>query len=127
MRSIQHTESIMGRSDSLAFSSGQLRPQPLPGVVGKGSRRGTVALSTSLVGQLHAYTYTRVEPEQRFFPITRGRVHQIVTEAADLAGITIPDGVGRSTSCATPGPSPAWSRPATPRHSRTNCGTSRPK
>ena len=54
-----------------------------------------MALSTSLVGQLHAYAYTRVlEPGQRFFPITRGRVHQIVSEAAALAGIAIPEGVG---------------------------------
>ena len=64
-------------------------------VVGKGRKSGMVALSNSLVGQLHAYAYRlALSMDDRFFPVSRGRVHQIVTEAADSAGISIPDHVG---------------------------------
>ena len=64
-------------------------------ILGKGQKRGMVALSASLVAQLHQYAYYRVlGREERLFPITRGRVHQIVSAAATAAGIVIPDGVG---------------------------------
>ena len=63
--------------------------------VGTGRKSGMVALSNSLVGQLHAYAYRLGLPEDnRFFPVSRGRVHQIVTEAAELADISIPAHVG---------------------------------
>ena len=64
-------------------------------ITGKGSKRGMVALSPSLIAQLHQYAYGWVlQRDARFWPITRGRVHQIVTEAAGRAGIVIPEGVG---------------------------------
>ena len=64
-------------------------------VVGKGRKAGMVALSAPLVGQLHAYAYRLGLPrDSRFFPVSRGRVHQIIQEAAESAGIAIPEHVG---------------------------------
>ena len=64
-------------------------------VMGKGRKTGMVALSAPLVGQLHAYAYRLGLPrDSRFFPVSRGRVHQIIQDAADYAGIAIPEHVG---------------------------------
>ena len=64
-------------------------------IMGKGGKRGMVALSPSLVAQLHQFAYGwTIQKDSRFWPITRGRVHQVVTEAAGRAGIVMPDGVG---------------------------------
>ena len=63
--------------------------------MGTGRKSGMVALSNSFVGQLHAYAYRLGLPEDNcLFPVSRGRVHQIVTEAAELADISISARVG---------------------------------
>ena len=64
-------------------------------VTGKGGKRGEVALSTSLIAQLQAFAYqTDLAKDRRFFPITRGRAHQIVQQAFELAGVDKPPHVG---------------------------------
>ncbi len=64
-------------------------------VVGKGRKTGQVALSSSLVARLQAFGYeTNLPKDSVFFPITRGRVHQIVRQAFDVAGISKPAHVG---------------------------------
>ncbi len=64
-------------------------------VVGKGGKAAQVALSASLVARLQAFGYeTNLPKDSVFFPVTRGRVHQIVRQALDVAGIGKPDHVG---------------------------------
>ena len=64
-------------------------------IVGKGHKVGQVALSSSLVAQLHAYAYQlELARDAAFFPVTRVRVHQIVSDAFDASGIAKPDHVG---------------------------------
>ena len=64
-------------------------------VVGKGAKRGEVAVSASVVARLQAYAYQRELPRDgRFFPVTRARVHQIVQRAFEVAGVEKPPGVG---------------------------------
>lgn len=64
-------------------------------IMGKGSRPGLVAISPGLAAQLKAYAYDQgIKPGDRFFPITRFRVHQIVKGAMDRAGVVKPPHVG---------------------------------
>ena len=64
-------------------------------VVGKRGKLGEVALSSSLVAKLQAYAYQAELPKDaRFFPVTRGRVHQIAQRAFEEAGLQKPDHVG---------------------------------
>ncbi len=66
-------------------------------IVGKGGKAGQVALSSSLVAQLHAHAYQLELPrDAAFFPVTRVRVHQIVSDALGASGIGKPDHVGLS-------------------------------
>ena len=54
-----------------------------------------LALTSSLVANSIAWpTGWALQRDAQFWPITMGRVHQMVTEAAGRAGIAIPDGVG---------------------------------
>ncbi len=85
------SESLRLRPQDLMRTEGGWAVQ----VLGKGGKRGQVALSSSLVAQLHQFAYQEgIPPERPLFPITRGRVHQIITAAAEDAGVVIPDGVG---------------------------------
>ena len=60
-------------------------------IVGKGSKPGVAAISTTLAGELRGYAYDhQISPGARLFPITRPRAFQIVTEAFNRAGITRP-------------------------------------
>ena len=64
-------------------------------VTGKGSKTAQVALSASLVANLQSYAYrTRLPPERPFFSISRIRVHQIMREAFEDAGVAKPEHVG---------------------------------
>ena len=64
-------------------------------VVGKRGKLGEVALSSSLVARLQAYAYqAELLKDARFFPVTRGRVHQIAQRAFEEAGLQKPDHVG---------------------------------
>jgi len=64
-------------------------------ILGKGGKRSIIAVSPSLVAQLQSYAYRHQMPlDSRLFPITRGRVHQIVKAAMVKAGVVKPDGVG---------------------------------
>jgi|GEM_PF-6373933 len=64
-------------------------------VMGKGSRRRTLAISPSTVARLHLYFYReQIKPDEPIFKITRGRVHQIMTDACKKTGVIVPDGVG---------------------------------
>ena len=64
-------------------------------ILGKGSKRSIIAVSPSLVAQLQSYAYRhQLSPDSRLFPITRGRVHQIMKGAMVKAGVVKPDGVG---------------------------------
>ena len=64
-------------------------------IMGKGRRPGEVALSPSLVAQLHSYAYRRrVEKASRFFPFNRSRAHQIIAAGFARAGLQKPHGVG---------------------------------
>lgn len=61
----------------------------------KGSGRTVVALSSSLSAQLQSFAYRKgITPEQRFFPISRIRAYQIISEATAGAGLIRPAGVG---------------------------------
>ena len=85
-------------SEVLALRPTDLKSSPTgwsAQVVGKGGRLGVVALSTSLVAQLEAFAYREDLPKDaRFFPLTRGRVHQIVRRAFEGAGLQKPGHVG---------------------------------
>ena len=64
-------------------------------ILGKGRKRSAVAVSRSMVAQLHSYAYEkRILPEDRIFKINRTRVFQIVQGAMKAAGVVKPDGVG---------------------------------
>ncbi len=64
-------------------------------IVGKGRKPGQVALSPSLVANLQAYAYQLDLPrDARLFPVSRMRVHQVVSDAFQAAGIAKPDHVG---------------------------------
>ena len=64
-------------------------------IMGKGRRPGVAAISPSLGAALLAYCYQQgVALEARIFPVTRGRVHQIVSDAMRRAGVAKPRGVG---------------------------------
>ncbi len=63
--------------------------------VAKGNKKSSVAISAGLVAQLQAYAYrTQLKPDERFFPIQRTRVFQIVQQSMRQAGVSKPDGVG---------------------------------
>ncbi len=58
---------------------------------GKGGKYSLVAISSSLAAELQAFAYRQqVAPDARFFPISRPRAFQIVSEAFDKAGIARP-------------------------------------
>ena len=64
-------------------------------ILGKGNKRSVVAISASLAAQIQSYAYrNNILPEQRIFPITRGRVHQIIKKALSQCAVVKPDGVG---------------------------------
>ena len=64
-------------------------------VTGKGNKTAQVALSASLVANLQSYAYrTQLPPDQSFFAISRARVHQIMQEAFETAGVAKPEHVG---------------------------------
>ena len=64
-------------------------------ILGKGKKRSEVAISASLAARLKAYAYDEnIKPDERLFPISRFRVHQIIRAAMLKANITKPDGVG---------------------------------
>ena len=64
-------------------------------VTGKGGKTAQVALSASLVANLQGFAYRGQLPlDQPFFPISRARVHQIMQEAFETAGIVKPEHVG---------------------------------
>ena len=92
-----------------------------------GGKPGVVGFSASLVAHLNQYAYGWViQREDRFSPITSGRVHQILTATAEAAGIVVPDEVGavhvlrHSWSIARP------EATGNPRSWRTISATSRP-
>ena len=64
-------------------------------ILGKGKKRGQVAISAGLAAQLEAYCYRRsILSNERIFPINRPRVFQIVAAAMKRAGVVKPEGVG---------------------------------
>jgi integrase len=64
-------------------------------ILGKGRKHAVVSVSRSLWDRLHSYANRKgVKLEERFFPVTRARAHQIVARAYKSAGVTKPDGVG---------------------------------
>ena len=57
-------------------------------VTGKGNKMAQVALSASLVANLQSYAYrAQLPPDLPFFHVSRARVHQIMQEAFEKAGI----------------------------------------
>ena len=65
------------------------------GITGKGNKTAQVALSASLAANLQSYAYrSQLPPDKPFFPVSRVRVHQILTEAFEDAGIVKPKHVG---------------------------------
>ncbi|MBA7605558.1 Tyrosine recombinase XerC [subsurface metagenome] len=74
-----------------------VRPSDLePGWVvkipkGKGDKYSLVAISSSLAAQLQAHAYRhQLAPDAKFFPISRPRAFQIISEAFDKASIPRP-------------------------------------
>ncbi len=64
-------------------------------VFGKGDKASIVAISSSLAAQLQAYAYReKLDKADKFFPINRHRVYQIVSTAIKKAGIVKPEHVG---------------------------------
>ena len=64
-------------------------------VTGKGNKTAQVALSASLVANLQSYAYRLQLPgDKPLFPVSRVRVHQILTGAFKGAGIVKPEHVG---------------------------------
>jgi integrase len=64
-------------------------------ILGKGRKHAVVSISRSLWERLHSYAGRNgLGSEDRFFPMTRARAHQIVARAYRVAGVTKPDGVG---------------------------------
>jgi integrase len=64
-------------------------------ILGKGRKYDVVSISRSLHGRLLAYAYRKgIKPEERYFPFSRARAHQIVARAYQAAQIAKPDGVG---------------------------------
>ena len=64
-------------------------------VTGKGNKTAQVALSASLAANLQSYAYRlQLPPDKPFFPVSRVRVHQILTEAFEDAGVVKPEHVG---------------------------------
>ena len=60
-------------------------------VMGKGSKLGVVAISSSIAAELQSYCYrTRIGENERIFPISRSQAFRIVTQAFDKAGIPRP-------------------------------------
>ncbi len=60
-------------------------------IKGKGGRVALVAVSASLISELHAYAFCqKLAVDDRFFPITRSQAFRIVTAAFDRAGIPRP-------------------------------------
>ena len=58
---------------------------------GKGGKYNLAAISSSLAAELQAFAYRRqVDPDARFFPISRPRAFQIVSGAFDKASIARP-------------------------------------
>lgn len=64
-------------------------------ILGKGKKRAVVSISRSLFDRMLGYAYKkRLGSEDRFFPVTRARAHQILGRAYEAAGISKPEGVG---------------------------------
>ena len=64
-------------------------------VTGKDNKTAQAVLSASLVANLHSYAYrTQITPDRPSFPVSRVRVHQIMQEAFEKAGIAKPEHVG---------------------------------
>lgn len=64
-------------------------------IIGKGSKPGEVALSPSIAMEMQAYAFqTGMKHGDAFFPISRRRVHQLIAQGLDAAGIRKPDRVG---------------------------------
>jgi len=88
---LRASESILVRPQDIE----QSQPGWIVRILGKGSKHGTVAISSSLAAQLKAYAYDKaIKPDERLFKINRFRVHQIVKAAMSKAGVVKPDGVG---------------------------------
>lgn len=69
-------------------------------IKGKGSKPGSVAVSSSLVAQIQAYAYREQLPQDaRIFDVTRSRVFQIVSEAFKKAGIRQPSKAKDRVGC----------------------------
>lgn len=91
-------DSCLRVSEAIGIRPMDLRQTPTGWVVrvlGKGRRTAEVAISTSLVAQLHSYAYKHgIDREARFFPVTPQRVHQFMQEYFSETGIRKPDHVG---------------------------------
>lgn len=60
-------------------------------VVGKGSKPGVVAISSSIAAELQSYCYrAKIGESEYIFPVSRSQAFRIVTQAFDRAGITRP-------------------------------------
>ena len=93
-------------------------------ILGKGGKMGQVALSPSLVTQLHAYAFqTGMERDGRFFPVTRVRAHQIVARAFEDAGVAKSERVGAVHVLRHIRAIARLERRGTPRRSKTTKGT----
>lgn len=64
-------------------------------VLGKGNRYRESAISASLVDSLRAYArLSGMKKNDKFWPFSRRRVHQMISQAMETAGIRKPDHVG---------------------------------
>jgi len=64
-------------------------------ILGKGNKYREVAISRSLVADLHSYAgVAGISKSGHFWPIKRRRVHQMIARAMEYAGIRKPDHVG---------------------------------
>ena len=70
------------------------------GILGKGGKRSTVAISATLAAKLQSYCYRHdIKPADRIFCISRSRVFQIVKEAMTRAGIVAPSRARDRVGC----------------------------
>lgn len=64
-------------------------------VMGKGHQPGEAVIGADTAAALYAYSHERgLQSEDRFFPITRKRAHQIIQRAFQSAGVAKPAGTG---------------------------------
>ena len=64
-------------------------------ILGKVSKPGEAAVSSSLAARLQSYAHRhRIEYQEQLFPITPARAWQIVHRAFEATGIAKPDHVG---------------------------------